>query len=223
MLSIFRTRFGVPGVISVLALVFAMLGGAYAATGSGGGGATASATKGPPGPRGPRGKRGKPGPAGPVGPAGAVGPAGPAGAKGDTGPEGKQGEKGAKGEKGEEGEEGEEGSPWTAGGTLPSGETETGSWAATETTNVVSLPFNIPLTAAPTVEFHEQGGEPTENCPGSVSEPTAKQGFLCIYTQLLAGLKYEPNFGFPYSFPQGAAIFFKEAGLAVGTWAVTAP
>ena len=31
MFSTLRTRFGIPGVISVIALVFAMLGGAYAA------------------------------------------------------------------------------------------------------------------------------------------------------------------------------------------------
>jgi hypothetical protein len=44
MFSTLRTRFGIPGVISVMALVFAMLGGAYAANSpSGGGKATASA------------------------------------------------------------------------------------------------------------------------------------------------------------------------------------
>jgi hypothetical protein len=44
MFSTLRNRFGIPGVISVIALVFAMLGGAYAANNSSGGGkATASA------------------------------------------------------------------------------------------------------------------------------------------------------------------------------------
>jgi hypothetical protein len=61
MLSPLRNRFGIPGVISVIALVFAMLGGAYAASNSNDDGkATASAKKGP---RGPRGKPGPPGPA----------------------------------------------------------------------------------------------------------------------------------------------------------------
>ena len=32
MFSTLRTRFGIPGVISVIALVFAMFGGAYAAS-----------------------------------------------------------------------------------------------------------------------------------------------------------------------------------------------
>ena len=71
----------------------------------------------------------------PGAPGGSGGPAGPAGAngkdgaQGDKGPEGQQGLQGKQGEPGPEGEKGEEGSPWTAGGTLPSGETETGIWA----------------------------------------------------------------------------------------------
>lgn len=96
MFSAFRTKFGIPGVIAVIALVFAMFGGAYAASNSGGkSDATASATK--KGPRGPRGPRGKTGPTGPVGPAGAQGQAGAAGAKGDKGDAGAQGAAGATG------------------------------------------------------------------------------------------------------------------------------
>ena len=60
---------------------------------------------------------------------GPQGPAGPAGANGKDGAQGPEGPQGEEGEKGEPGEEGPEGSPWTAGGVLPSGETETGSWA----------------------------------------------------------------------------------------------
>ena len=46
MFSPLRNRFGIPGAISVIALVFAMFGGAYAASdNSGGGKATASAKK----------------------------------------------------------------------------------------------------------------------------------------------------------------------------------
>ena len=97
MFSSFRNRFGIPGVISVIALVFAMLGGAYAASNSNGGkNATASAKKkAVKGPRGPRGA---------TGPAGAAGPAGPAGAKGDTGAAGANGIDGAKGAAGANGQ-----------------------------------------------------------------------------------------------------------------------
>ncbi|MET0304716.1 MAG: hypothetical protein ABW196_00625 [Solirubrobacterales bacterium] len=94
MLSPLRNRFGIPGVISVIALVFAMLGGAYAASNdSDSGKATASAKA----KQGPRGKPGKPGPAGPAGPAGPQGPAGAAGAKGDKGDTGNAGSAGAAG------------------------------------------------------------------------------------------------------------------------------
>jgi hypothetical protein len=89
MLSPLRNRFGIPGAISVIALVFAMLGGAYAASNDDGKAtASAKAKKGPRGPRGPKG---------PAGPAGPQGPAGPAGAKGDNGAAGANGNDGAPG------------------------------------------------------------------------------------------------------------------------------
>src|SRR5260221_8862752 len=106
MFSSMKRRMNIPLVVSIGALVFAMVGGAWASTGNGGH-ATASAKKRPPGPRGPKGKTG---PVGPVGPAGPQGSPGAAGAKGDTGP---------KGDKGEKGEKGKTGHPWTAGGALP--------------------------------------------------------------------------------------------------------
>lgn len=94
--------------------------------------------------QGKAGKAGAPGPAGPAGPAGAVGPEGKAGAsiKGETGPGGPKGATGP------------EGSPWTAGGTLPSGKTETGAWTVTSNTTEAigpiqaSISFSIPLKAA---------------------------------------------------------------------------
>jgi collagen triple helix repeat protein len=95
MFSTLRTRFGIPGVISVVALVFAMFGGAYAASNSSGGGKATASAKGKKGPRGPKGATG---PAGPVGP---QGPAGPQGAKGDTGAAGSNGTPGTPGTNGE--------------------------------------------------------------------------------------------------------------------------
>jgi hypothetical protein len=100
MLSPLRNRFGIPGVISVIALVFAMMGGAYAATNSEGGGKATASAKAKAGPRGPRGKTGSAGPAGPAGP---QGPAGPAGAKGDTGAKGDKGDTGNTGNTGSAG------------------------------------------------------------------------------------------------------------------------
>ena len=176
MVTTLRTKFGIPGIVSVIALVFAMLGGAYAADNSGDDSkatASAKAKKGPRGPRGPRGPVGPAGPAGPQGPAGpkgetgaagangkdgAAGPTGATGPIGPAGPTGPAGATGATGATGAAGPAGPKGDPWTAGGTLPSGETETGAWGGvtgvTEETedNIVTelwtaIGFNIPLAA----------------------------------------------------------------------------
>ncbi|HWA53607.1 MAG TPA: hypothetical protein VG816_05480 [Solirubrobacterales bacterium] len=151
MFSTLRTRFGIPGVISVIALVFAMFGGAYAASNSSGDGkATASKTKTVKGPRGPKGATG---PAGPQGPAGPKGDTGAAGSNGTIGIPGAPGMSVTSTElsvgnencefggseftaasgtsyacNGAEGAEGPAGSPWTVNG-LPSGASETGTWA----------------------------------------------------------------------------------------------
>ena len=150
MFSTLRNRFGIPGVISVMALVFAMFGGAYAASNS-------SAVARPP--RAPRPRRGRAArPERPVPPDQRV-PRDAAGPKGDAGAPGANGAPGAPGESvklsapgaacpeggtkvsagassanvcnGEAGEQGEEGSPWTAGGVLPPEATETGAYVIT--------------------------------------------------------------------------------------------
>lgn len=202
MFSSFRNRFGIPGVISVIALVFAMFGGAYAANDSGGDASKATASakkkgkKAKRGPRGPRGKRGPVGPQGPAGPAGAKGDKGDAGANGSNGANGAKGATGATGPTGPEGPEGlegAEGSPWTLGGTLPSGETLTGAWTtATGPGNsppantLVHLPisFSIPL-AAPLaitgIRVRAKDAEPTTECPGTAENPQAAPGFICVY------------------------------------------
>lgn len=174
MLSPLRNRFGVPGVISVIALVFAMFGGAYAANDSGGGKATASA-KAKKGPRGPRGPKGDTGPAGPAGPQGAKGDTGVAGANGKdgksaeavifAGPKGSCTEGGVEvksasptalvcnGKKGANGETG-----FTE--TLPSEKSLKGVWSVTnpkegglEGISWASISFGIPLATAPTAYY----------------------------------------------------------------------
>ena len=98
-----------PGtVIAFVALVFALTGGAFAATGGDGGShAVVSATvvkkkhKAPP--RGPAGPKGATGAAGPAGAAGAPGAQGPAGAKGETGAAGTNGTDGTNGTAGANG------------------------------------------------------------------------------------------------------------------------
>jgi Collagen triple helix repeat (20 copies) len=205
MFSLLRNRFGIPGVISVIALTFAMFGGAYAASDNGGGKATASAKKGPRGPKGPKGPKGDAGPAGPAGPQGPAGANGKDGANGANGATGGTGPTGATGATGATGSSG-----FTA--TLPSGETETGSWAfgntvAGQSEVYVPISFAIPLADeldfsavhyiqastgeeiiavfnVETLEF-EYIEQPPTQCLGSAAEPTATSGNLCVYGRTL--------------------------------------
>ncbi len=174
MFSTLRNRFGIPGVISVMALVFAMFGGAYAASNSSDGGKATASAKAKKGPRGPKG------PAGPAGPQGPAGPAGPAGSKGDAGAPGSNGAPGAPGAPGKSvavseesncdeggitvevenssdphevcnGREGEPGAIHP-GETLPHGASLTGSYLVTPASPIIEYPaalisFPIPLAA----------------------------------------------------------------------------
>ena len=235
---------GIPGIISVIALVFAMTGGAYAAKDVISGKANSSA-------KAKQGKRGPKGPAGPAGAVGPVGPVGPAGAKGD------KGDKGDAGGQGQQGIQGKEGSPWTAVGTLPPGATLTGPWmvnaqASQEPVPAVLLPFSIPLSEPlGAAEVHyvtqkevkkQEGKEPPAACLGSVTNPTAGEGHLCVYEEnsfpsfpaanmplgVVIGNPSGPvaAFGMP---PKGAAtagavittLIASEEWKAYGTWAVT--
>lgn len=214
MFSRLRNRFGIPGVISVIALVFAMIGGAYAANDSSEGSKASASAKAKKGPRGPRGPKGPTGPAGPVGPAGAQGSAGAQGPKGDTGaagapglqglkgetgPTGATGATGDEGEPGEQGEIGPEGSPWTLGGTIPPGKTITGGWFLDPDLGGVSpsqvgLPalFSFPLpmpSPIPDGNIHLIHGDtvPSGCTGGTRAEPKADPGHLCIWSTAWAG------------------------------------
>jgi hypothetical protein len=175
-------------VIAVMALVFAVTGGAFAATGSSNGGGsgqgpahatlTASAAKAKPapkgkaGPRGPAGAKGATGATGAPGPAGATGPGGPAGAKGENGVAGVAGATGATGATGPQGEEGATGAAGKNGTTgftsvLPPEKTETGAWTAKGGEVFVPLSFNIPVEVPPTGE--------TAACGAS------EKGKLCVH------------------------------------------
>ena len=236
--------------VAIVALVFAMLGGAYAAN-SDGGKATASA-------------KAKRGPRGPRGPAGPAGPQGPSGANGKDGTNGKDGAPGKDGQSvantavptssetcdhlgGAEFKVGP-GVPTTACNgqsgfteTLPPEETETGVWATRlvgeeNGFDEVYLSFNIPLSegiAESDVEFLNQGEGGTANCPGSAGSPEAAPGKFCVYTSEELGgfneLILDPSQGFALGAgPTGSVMQIeREAGQEIaaglGTWAVTAP
>jgi len=207
MISRVRRRFTYANVLMTLAFVFAMSGGAYAASKY-----VITSTKqispkvlkslvgktGPAGVAGKEGAPGKEGVPGKEGPAGKEGAAGKEGKEGPEGPKGETGSVGAKGETGATGPAGPAGKNGTGGGfskTLPSGETETGTWTSqiyTETHRSFSpISFAIPLAnpigrnEAYYVTLEEQkkenGKEPPAECSGSVEEPKASKGTLCVY------------------------------------------
>lgn len=206
MLNAIRRNLSLPTAIAVLALVFAMTGGAFAAKDYVGGSAQVSKQKKKSkGPRGPRGKRG---------------------------PRGIQGIQGLQGIQGPQGAKGDPGSPWTVGGVLPSGASLAGAWVASAGPDlglgkgIASAPisFGIPLQAPPEIVIVKKGKEGEEHaaeCPGNVAVPKAAKGKLCLYTAQESG--FELQLALPGIV--GAVLTYTGTPGAVeaGTWAVTAP
>jgi hypothetical protein len=272
MFSWIRARLTFANLTMIVALVFAMSGGAYAAkrylinsTGQ----ISPKVLKELKGKAAPAGKDGA---QGPPGPAGAQGPAGANGETGPSGPEGKQGTAGKNGESVSNSEvasgdpskcesrggtefkvgsrtatfscNGKEGSPWTAKGTLPSGSSETGTWAVRSTNNKkeeikpATVSFPIPLVKAPQYQLVSTGATGTGGCVGgTVENPKAKPGFLCIYEgeapfhagHLIffavtdpAGAFAPGTTGAYLMFATGTPTTPGEEVSAEGTWAVTA-
>ncbi len=200
MFSTLRTRFGIPGVIAVMALVFAMVGGAYAASGALTGKQKKEVTK--------IAKQyaGKPGATGATGAQGPAGPKGDTGTKGDTGSAGTNGTNGTNGKSvalvneepvgcpSEEGftyevegsgEENEvcSSTGGSGGGGLPTvlgpEETETGSWAVNEFAGeaTAALSFPIPLAseldASHTISIKGSATVPSQCDDGVAPPPSA--------------------------------------------------
>ncbi|MDX6602307.1 MAG: hypothetical protein QOF13_1509 [Solirubrobacterales bacterium] len=176
---------------------------------------------GPVGPAGPAGAKGDTGAQGPQGKPGEPGEPGSPGANGKNvvvtniptglfacqergGAEVKvegqvEGNKVCNGKDGKEGKEGKEGSPWTAGGTLPPGATEVGTWSfqaaadQTEGTEHIFTPVSFPIPLSfdtllsvdehPEDQIHFLGaGEESAACPSeSALLPKAAPGHVCIY------------------------------------------
>jgi hypothetical protein len=236
-------KLGTAGfIISIVALVAALGGGAYAASGGLSGKQKKEVEK--------IAKKyaGKPGSTGATGATGAPGSAGAAGAKGD------KGDTGNTGNTGNTGARGPEGSPWTAGGTLPSEKTETGTWSANqieteeffETHVPISFPIPLEKAGGPTsvfffdeveVETQEFGSSGCEWEVGQAeSLPKATvPGTLCVFQQSgeIFGTQppaiRAPGVATKGYGPAGAIIAITKsgAGIAVatayGVWAVTAP
>jgi hypothetical protein len=257
MISLIRKRFTYANVAMTLALVLAMSGGAYAAKRY-----LITSTK-QIKPSVLKQLEGKTGPAGPAGPQGASGPAGKDGANGTNGKDGAPGAPGAPGESvtSKEVKTTEtacnklggssftvvskteyacNGSPWTAGGTLPKGASEMGTWtiheAVGDTAALASLSFPVPLAEElkeGQVHFIEQGEAPPPGCEGSFKEPLAVSKNLCVFTKVVVGLEpvFKIGIGDPESLEIGAgksganlSLFTNkvtEEVLGIGDWVVT--
>jgi hypothetical protein len=252
MFSHIRRRITYANVAATLAVLFAMTGGALAASKY-----VITSTKQikPSVLAQIKGKTGAPGKNGTPGAQGAQGPAGPAGtpgAKGNDGANGTNGNNGTNGLNGGTGPKGATGATGQTGftETLPSGKTETGTWSVAysgpqsmETYTPISFP--IPLKQASAEAFFISRAETQEienevkpsglgGCAGKLASPTAPKGVLCIYTEE-EDLEEASLFGI---FAQGALHpGYNSAGAfldfhveetvghakAHGTWAVTAP
>jgi Collagen triple helix repeat (20 copies) len=242
MISRIHGKLGTAGfIISIVALVAALGGGAYAASGGLTGKQKKEVEK--------IAKKyaGKPGPAGASGPTGLGGAKGDSGAKGDTGAAGANGTNGAPGTPGAKGEKGAKGDTGEAGKTgftktLPSGETETGVYGFSNSDQpvfseaLIPLTFNIPLETTGEIVFvtnseSEQGTNTT--CTGTPLKPTAPKGVMCVYGAEEAATGYAPPsfalalVGGEYTTSGTVMRFFAETAAASlqvsGTWAVTAP
>ena len=232
-----------PGVIvAVIAMVLALTGGAFAAAGKLTGPQKKEVEKIA---KKFAGKPGKPGAAGATGPAGKDGANGTNGTNGKDGTNGKSvvvnsepkglncKEGGASVEvsgepatkkfvcNGLEGKAGEEGSPWTAGGTLPPGATETGVWTFTGNTAdikgiQVSLSFPIPLAEElPESRVLIANTPNAAHCRdangggGNVGNPFAAPGYLCVYkseVEPIVGTTLKGIFAMAGSEVQGADV-----------------
>jgi len=207
MFSLFRERFGIPGVVAVIALVFALAGSAYAAKKYV---ITSTNQIKPSVLKSLKGSPGAPGATGAQGPKGDTGAAGTNGKDGTNGTNGKDGTNGKSvvlgtinpgdlgcGSGGASVEvEGSGSKKAVCNGetgfteTLPSEATETGSWGAGLPEGPLGsrklyapVSLNIPLSAAPEAVFVPDGGSVAGKCPGVLNGvPTAEPGVLCVYS-----------------------------------------
>lgn len=135
---------------------------------------------------------------------------------------------------------GKEGSPWTAGGKLPVGSTETGTWSlnATEEDTEVVAPISFPIRLISELgpgTVHFQGeSEFATTCKGEVRFPKADSGNLCVYYRecpgFVCGELENATFEF-FTDPSGTEgggvsgvlMHFGVTGSAhgFGSWAVT--
>jgi hypothetical protein len=261
MLTKLREPFGKAGlIVAIVALIAALGGGAYAASGGLTGKQKKEVTKiAQTEAKKFAGKPGTPGTPGTAGTPGTKGDAGAAGSNGSNGTNGTAGESVevtqiATGEPGCGGRGGVElgvegsaeppseicnGQPWNPAG-LPQGATETGVWAfnaseasAVENTGRVLVPISFPIPLrAPIVgeaNVHFVGELGDSTCTGTVRNPKAPVGMICVYWQefenaAFVGVRELEAAENNAVDPAGGYLVFNEAkdhASGRGSWAVT--
>lgn len=105
-------------------------------------------------------------------------------------------------------------------------ELNTGSGGGTNPDMGQGYSFIFPLTETPAGHFINDGETPPAECPGSVTEPQAAPGHLCVYegpnnsTSNVSIGSESDQYGFGLlMFITGGGTF----GWSIGSWAVTAP
>jgi hypothetical protein len=157
--------------------------------------------------------------------------------KGNRGPRGLQGPAGAQGPQGIQGIQGVQGPPGPYPDQMPAGRTARGTYAAYGDAGIVmsSISFAFKLSAAPVSHVVPVGGPAPAECPGTVTDPQATPGNLCVYegdraniTSVVTCDTQQGGCGPPGTTnPEGAGVVGYEtasgAAYIIGSWAVTAP
>jgi hypothetical protein len=156
---------------------------------------------------------------------------GPRGLRGLTGATGATGAAGAKGDKGDQGV------PGPFPDSLPAGKTVRGNFALTGVATAGGQRFESPISfvftfsGPPTAKYIPSGGPAQAGCPGTVSNPLADPGFLCVYElqkiNTVPNCIYSGGGGSCNSTNRYGGIVYAEstaagAVFAEGTWAATA-
>jgi hypothetical protein len=155
-------------------------------------------------------------------------------------PRGAQGPQGPQGAQGAQGIQGIQGPPGPFPDPLGPGQTVRGSFAVTEAGAAAGnymidgISFGFRMSAAPTARYILAGAPPPAECPGTITNPQAAPGNLCVYESgrgnvSSAGICNTETNGCTIGLTnrEGAAVyaFATAAGQAyeMGTWAATAP
>jgi hypothetical protein len=160
--------------------------------------------------------------------------------KGNRGPQGPQGAQGPTGAQGVQGVQGVQGPPGPFPGTLPGGKTIRGEYEMDYTITGSTaaggdnISFGFTFASAPTPHVILLGDPTPAGCAGgSVTNPQADPGNLCVYESSMANRStltiYQESTGSSgLADPWGAGVFmFSTAAsgtaYSAGTWAATSP